>query len=86
MLRYSSRFGPLGNFLFGASQADNLVNREASVVGWFRRGVMSWVDLIHLRRHSDDYLVNSYHRFWAFSLAIGLIGLSFWVMVNISTS
>ncbi|WP_448574406.1 M48 family metalloprotease, partial [Trichothermofontia sp.] len=86
MLRYSSRFGPLGNFLFGASQADNLVNREASVVGWFRRGVMSWVDLIHLRRHNDGYLVNSYHRFWAFSLAIGLIGLSFWVMVSISTS
>lgn len=84
MLRYNSRFGPLGNFLFGASQADNLVNRDASVVGWFRRGVMSWVDLIHLRRHNDDYLVNSYHRFWGFSQAIGLIGLSFWVMTHLS--
>lgn len=81
-VRYSSRFGPLGNFLFGASQADGFVNREASVTGWFRRGVMSWVDLIQLRRHSDGRIVNSYHRFWGFLLAIGAIVLSFFIMAN----
>jgi|GEM_PF-428564 len=84
-VRYSSRFGPLGNFLFGASQADGFVNREASVVGWFRRGVMSWVDLIQLRRQNDGRVVSSYHRFWGFLLAIGAIVFSFFIMANAPT-
>lgn len=84
-VRYSSRFGPLGNFLFGASQADGFVNREASVTGWFRRGVMSWVDLIQLRRHSDGRIVNSYHRFSGFLLAITMIVFSFFIMANAPT-
>ncbi|WP_448560583.1 M48 family metalloprotease [Trichothermofontia sp.] len=81
-IRYSSRFGPLGNFLFGAGQAEGFVNREVSVTGWFRRGVMSWVDLIQLRRKSDGRVVNSYHRFWGLLLAIGAIVLSFLIMAN----
>ncbi len=47
-LRYTSRFGPLGNFLFGMSQAEGFVRKEVSVVGWFRRGIMPWVDLVRM--------------------------------------
>jgi hypothetical protein len=62
-LRYASRFGPLGNFLFGLTQADGFVNQEVSAVGWFRRGVMPWVDLVKLDCPSK-WNVTSHPRFW----------------------
>jgi len=62
-LRYASRFGPLGNFLFGWTQAGSFVNQEVSVVGWFRRGVMPWVDLVKLDC-PDKWNITSHPRFW----------------------
>ena len=73
--RYASRFGSIGNFLFGASQVDSLIGSEVKVIGWFRRGIMPWLDLIKLK--SKNNLVNSYHRFAMILLGLGaaIVGL-----------
>ncbi|WP_263971172.1 zinc metalloprotease HtpX [Leptolyngbya sp. PCC 6406] len=70
-LRYSSRFGPIGNFLFGASQVKDLINTSGSTLGWFRRGIAPWMDLI--RYTSGGKTINSYHRFWSLILGVGCI-------------
>lgn len=73
-LHYSSRFGPLGNFLFGTTQADGFLHKEVAVVGWFRRSIMPRVDLMRMDC-PQRWTVHSYHRFWAFvSAALCLIG------------
>jgi Zn-dependent protease with chaperone function len=71
-LHYSSRFGPIGNFLFGMKRVKNLLGMKVQTVGWFRRGVAPWVDLIQLKTDSGT-VVNSYHRFWSFVLGGGTI-------------
>ncbi len=73
-LRYSSRFGPIGNFLFGMGRVKSLIGLQVQTKGWFRRGIAPWMDLIQLES-SNGTLVNSYHRFWSFILAGGLIVL-----------
>ncbi|NEO00340.1 MAG: hypothetical protein F6K50_34265 [Moorea sp. SIO3I7] len=73
--RYASRFGPIGNFLFGSSKVQNLIGSQVNVVGWFRRGIAPWLDLIHLE--SNSATVNSYHRFWSLTVAVGAIILGF---------
>jgi Zn-dependent protease with chaperone function len=71
-LHYASRFGPIGNFLFGMKRVKNLIGMQVESVGWFRRGVAPWIDLIQLKSDSGT-VVNSYHRFWAFILGGGAI-------------
>lgn len=63
-LHYASRFGPLGNFLFGMKRVESLIGREVGATGWFRRGAASYMDLIELKSESGT-VVNSYHRFWS---------------------
>lgn len=75
-LRYASRFGPLGNFLFGMSQADSFVHREVTAVGWFRRGIMPWVDLVKMDCPSK-WNVTSHPRFWMLVLGVATIALGF---------
>jgi hypothetical protein len=52
----------------------NLIGMKVETIGWFRRGVAPWVDLIQLKTESGT-TVNSYHRFWAFILGGGAIVL-----------
>ena len=66
-LRYASRFGPIGNFLFGMKRVKSLIGMEVSALGWFRRGVAPWMDLIELNTDSGTK-VSSFHRFWSFLL------------------
>ncbi|NER32476.1 MAG: M48 family metalloprotease [Oscillatoria sp. SIO1A7] len=66
-LRYASRFGPLGNFLFGWTQVESLVGLEGGAVGWFRRGIVPWIDLSELK--GDNRRITSHHRFW-----LGIVG------------
>lgn len=66
-LHYASRFGPIGNFLFGMKRVQSLIGAQVGAVGWFRRGVAPWMDLIQLTSESGT-VVNSYHRFWSFVL------------------
>ncbi len=78
-LRYSSRFGGLGNFLFGMTKVKKLIGERVTVVGWFRRSIAPWVDLVNLRGTSSE--VGSYPRFWTLisgwgAIAIGLFILS----------
>ncbi|MEH2138887.1 zinc metalloprotease HtpX [Nostoc sp.] len=71
-LHYASRFGPIGNFLFGMKRVKSLIGEQVGAVGWFRRGVAPWMDLIQLQSENDT-IVNSYHRFWSFILGGGSI-------------
>ncbi len=71
-LHYASRFGPLGNFLFGMKRVNSLIGMEVGTLGWFRRGVAPWMDLIQLQSESGT-TVNSYHRFWSIIVGSGAI-------------
>ncbi|MEH2262264.1 zinc metalloprotease HtpX [Nostoc sp.] len=71
-LHYASRFGPIGNFLFGMKRVKSLIGEQVAAVGWFRRGVAPWMDLIQLQSENGT-IVNSYHRFWSFILGGGSI-------------
>lgn len=71
-LHYASRFGPIGNFLFGMKRVESLIGESVGAVGWFRRGVAPWMDLSQLNSESGT-IVNSYHRFWSFVLGGGSI-------------
>lgn len=82
-LRYASRFGPIGNFLFGMKRVQSLIGEPVRTVGWFRRGVMPWMDLIKLESENGT-VVNSYHRFWSFVLGGGSIILGIVLMVFLS--
>lgn len=75
-LHYSSRWGPLGNFLFGMTQADGFVNQQVRVTGWFRRGIMPWIDFTTMEC-DRKWTVHSYHRFWTVILGLGAIVLGF---------
>lgn len=75
-LYYASRFGPLGNFLFGMTQAESFIHQEVRVRGWFRRGVMPIIDLIRMEC-DRKWTVNSYHRFWMLVLGLGAIAIGF---------
>ncbi|HYW21593.1 MAG TPA: zinc metalloprotease HtpX [Nodularia sp. (in: cyanobacteria)] len=79
-LRYSSRFGPIGNFFFGMKRVQSLIGEQVGAVGWFRRGVAPWMDLIQIQSENGT-IVNSYHRFWSFILGGGSIILGI-VLLN----
>jgi Zn-dependent protease with chaperone function len=66
-LHYASRFGSLGNFLFGMNRVKNLLGARVGVTGWFRRGVAPWVDLTQFTTESGT-VVKSFHRLWSFIL------------------
>lgn len=55
-------------------RAKRLIGSSAAVVGWFRRGAASYLDLIQIRSDNEK-IINSYHRFWSFLLGSGLIVL-----------
>lgn len=82
-LRYASRFGPIGNFLFGMNRVKSLIGSQVGAVGWFRRGVAPWMDLIQLDSQSGT-IVNSYHRFWSLVLGSGAIILGIVLAVVLS--
>ncbi len=75
-LRYSSRFGPIGNFLFGMSQVKDLIGTQVDTTGWFRRSISPWMDLVQLKTDGGR-VINSYHRFWSFGLGGLFIVLGF---------
>ncbi|MUL36242.1 M48 family metalloprotease [Gloeocapsopsis dulcis] len=79
-LRYASRFGSFGNFFFGMNRVKNLIGSPVSSVGWFRRGVMPWLDLVQLRTDAGT-VVNSYHRFWSYVTGSGAIVLGLVILL-----
>ncbi len=73
--RYTSRFGAIGNFFFGATQAENLIGTPVGTIGWFRRGVAPWFDLMELSNKEQN--VKSYPRFGGLITGLGVILLGF---------
>ncbi|MDJ0843260.1 M48 family metalloprotease [Crocosphaera sp.] len=74
--RYASRFGAIGNFFLGATQAEKLIGTPVGTVGWFRRGVAPWFDFMELS--NKEKTIKSYPRFSGFVtgsliIVIGLI-------------
>lgn len=80
-LRYASRFGPIGNFLFGMKRVQSLIGMKVESVGWFRRGVAPWMDLIKLQSENGT-VVNSYHRFWSFIFGGGMIAAGIFLIIS----
>lgn len=78
-LHYASRFGPIGNFLFGTKRVQGLIGMKVESVGWFRRGIAPWMDLISLQSENGT-VVNSYHRFWSFILGGGMIAVGLFLI------
>jgi len=70
---YASRFGPLGNFLFGWQQAGKLVGTQVRTQGWFRRGIAPWLDMVEL--HTTEKRITSHPRFWAVASGVLSLGL-----------
>ncbi len=76
-LRYASRFGAIGNLLFGMKRVERLIGMQVTTLGWFRRGISPCIDLIQFVSESGT-IVNSYHRFWSllfgiFAIILGII-------------
>jgi hypothetical protein len=80
-LHYASRFGPIGNFLFGMNRVKNLLGAQVGVTGWFRRGVAPWVDMTQLVAESGT-TVKSFHRLWSFILGAVAILLGLFLLVG----
>lgn len=75
-LRYASWLGPVGNFFFGTGIASSLIGEEVSAIGWFRRGVGPWVDLLKIKTDNGK-TYSSYPRFWKLVMGVGFIILGF---------
>ncbi|MBS3029703.1 MAG: M48 family metalloprotease [Dolichospermum sp. DET50] len=84
-LHYASRFGSIGNFLFGMKRVESLIGQNVGTIGWFRRGIMPWMDLIQLKGENGT-IVHSYHRFWSFIMGSGLIILGVALTVLLSSN
>ncbi|MDV2998407.1 MAG: Protease HtpX [Chroococcopsis gigantea SAG 12.99] len=79
--RYSSRLGPLGNFLFGGQRVQKIIGQQVRVEGWFRRSITGWVDLTYLSYKTTE--IKSYPRFWAwlFGGSMVVLGIAIEVML-----
>jgi Zn-dependent protease with chaperone function len=73
VLHFNSRFGWLGNVLFGWTTAGSLIGQQVSTVGWFRRSIASRIDLVSLECPSIPVRVANYHRFWTVVYGLGSI-------------
>ena len=74
-LLYASRFGAIGNFLFGMKRAQGLIGMSARVKGWFRRGIVPWLDL-ELAETNNGTKITSHPAFWSLVVAILCLGIS----------
>lgn len=82
-LHYASRFGSIGNFMFGMNRVKQLLGAEVGVTGWFRRGVAPWVDLTQFTTENGTK-VKSFHRLWSFIWGgLAMIAGLFLLVVNL---
>ncbi len=72
-VRYTSRFGPVGNFLTGLKAIRQLVGSEVAATGWLRRGMSPWLDILRIQTGAAAP-VNSYPRSWFVLLGLGVMG------------
>jgi Zn-dependent protease with chaperone function/energy-converting hydrogenase Eha subunit C len=70
---YSSRWGGLGNFLFGLGRVTGLIGMSVRVRGWFRRGIAPWLDLELIQTESNTK-ITSHPAFWM--LVVGILAVA----------
>lgn len=80
-LLYASRFGPIGNFLFGMKKVQGLIGAQVKARGWFRRGVAPWLDL-ELVTTDSGTKVDSHPAFWPLLLGILAIAISIFIFAS----
>lgn len=80
--RYSSRFGGLGNFLFGWTKVQKLIGEDVRMVGWFRRSIAPWMDWIQVSHRGTT--IKSYHRFWEMATGIMAIMIGGLLLFSVS--
>ncbi len=53
-LRYASALGALGNLFLQSAKIrpEELTGRRVQIVGWFRRSVLNWIDLDHIKNQA----------------------------------
>jgi Zn-dependent protease with chaperone function len=61
-LRFTSRFGPLGNLFSGMKAIRPLVGSEVVATGWLRRGIAPWLDLS--QAETSGKTARSHPRVW----------------------
>lgn len=82
-LHFASRFGPIGNFLFGMKRVQNLLGAQVGATGWFRRGVAPWVDLTQFVTESGT-IVKSFPRLWSFiGAGLAILGGVFLLVIRL---
>lgn len=91
-LRYTPRWGTLGNLLRPTELLQPLIGEQVVVSGWYRRSDRPWleIDKIELRRSakkSSKHAVKGHPRFWAgvqwgvaLALGLGLLQLRLWLL------
>ncbi|NEO26382.1 MAG: peptidase M48, partial [Kamptonema sp. SIO4C4] len=70
-IHYASFWGPLGNFLFGATQANKFIGEGGKVRGWFRRGIAPYLDLHQMSLGGE--VVKGYHNAWLLIIGVLLV-------------
>ncbi|MDX2271992.1 MAG: M48 family metalloprotease [Cyanobacteriota bacterium] len=79
-VRFTSRFGPLGNLLSGLQQAGyaapkgirTFLGSRVQVQGWLRRGITPWLDLSQIN-HPSGKKGASHHQVWLCIFALGMV-------------
>ncbi|MDB9314193.1 M48 family metalloprotease [Spirulina sp. CS-785/01] len=72
-IHYASFWGPLGNFFFGATQANQFIGQGGKVRGWFRRGITPYLDLHEMSLGGE--VVKGYHDAWLLIVGVLLVVL-----------
>ncbi|MGB7444427.1 MAG: zinc metalloprotease HtpX [Coleofasciculaceae cyanobacterium] len=68
-LHYFSFLGPAGNLLPISTRPSDLVDKEVTVTGWFRRGATPWIDVETLRTE-DKKISRANYPVWITILAL----------------
>lgn len=59
-LHFFSQLGILGNLILGKMKPMDLIGREITVYGWFRRGINPWIDVEILRTQTGKKIIANY--------------------------
>ena len=75
-LHFLSQFGPIGNLLTKQKRPAEFVGHTLQVIGWFRRGATSWIDVDQLQAPGNQ-VIRANHPIWStlISLMLCLWGL-----------
>lgn len=78
---FESRFGLLGNLIFGGTKANKLLGKDAEAVGWFRRDVTPRFDLRTMTVGGGER-IRSWTREWALipGTVLAVVGVILLVM------